>query len=355
VEGSPLTQGTSYWSNAPYVGVHHQKILIVYGTEGLVVFQGGMDIREDRLHFPGPKAPWGLHDVQTRVRGTAAHALWKVFMERWSDHPSSAAYPGIFVQPSILPKIKADLQVEVGRTYPNCAKHPLYPNNASYSFAPNGERSARAMVLNAISQSKRFIYIEDQYLFDMSISDALKAALPNISKLIILINEAAYTRDQRQTCYRRKLFIDNLTGGKQPPTDKVIVCQNRVTDKADERVPFVHSKTFIFDDKFAIVGSANINRRGYTHDSEQSVGIFDTNKKKKFFFAHELRMNLWAKLLALRPIDLVDPIASSVHWSSPTGHIMTYTVDQQDPPLKFPENLVPKDVLWDQGLDPDGS
>ena len=37
---------------------------------------------------------------------------------------------------------------------------------------------------------------------------------------------------------------------------------------------YVHSKTWVIDDEFAIVGSANCNRRGYTHDSEASVGVY---------------------------------------------------------------------------------
>jgi len=189
----------------------------------------------------------------------------------------------------------------------------------------------------------------------MGISNALKFALPNLKQLIILITDSGNAFDQQQPCYRRKKFIDNLTGGARLPTDKVIVCQNAL---GSQRVPFVHSKTFIFDDKFAIIGSANMNRRGYTHDSEQNAGIFDTNQKKKFFFAHELRMNLWGKLLDMRPIDLVDPIASSIHWTKPIGNIAAYDVNQKEPSHGFLEDDLTddqKDMVWDLGIDPDGS
>lgn len=340
-----------------YVGMHHQKILVVNGKEGLVAFQGGMDLDQDRLA--------ALHDVHTRHRGEAAGSLWKIFIERWKDHPQSANFSPI---PTSLvtdptPPVTDSLQVEIGRTVPNSISHSLFGLGPPYHFAATGDQSAKALVLNAISQSKKFIYIEEQYLFDMSISNALKAALPNLKKLIIFITASSLVLDQRQPFSRRKDFIDNLTGGIQPPTDKVIVCMN------SKNYLYIHSKTFIFDDKFAITGSANLTRRGYSHDSEQNAGIFDPNTKKRFFFAHKLRMHLWAKHLSKRPIDLVDPIASSVHWSKPSGNIATYDVSgasdpwtdehgkvhHGDPPEEFPGNLVPSALIWNVGMDPDGT
>jgi len=344
---------------APYLGVHHQKFLLVNGEEGLIAFQGGMDINVDRLHFPDATNPFGLHDVHTRIRGLGAASLFESFVERWKDHPASrkfAPIPNQVIEPA---NVTDDLQVEVGLTYPNSNEHTLFGGGGPYHFAASGEQSVKALVLNGISQSKKFIYIEDQYLFDMGISNALKAALPRLKKLIILITAPVQAVDQLQPVRRRKEFINNLTGGAQLPTDKVIVCENA---SGGGKVPFVHSKTFIFDDKFAIVGSANLNRRGYTHDSEQNAGIFDTNKKKRFFFAHELRMNLWGKILGKRPIDMVDPIASSVHWTKPIGAIKTYDVNQKEPRgdtflAKVADDLPGplKDQLWDDGIDPDGS
>jgi phosphatidylserine/phosphatidylglycerophosphate/cardiolipin synthase-like enzyme len=330
-----------------YVGMHHQKVLIINGKEGLIAFQGGMDENPDRLEF-GDSKTVGLHDVHTRHRGEAAGSLWKLFVERWQDHPQSANFSPIPTSLVADPatQVSDNLHVEIGRTYPNSKSHSLFGPGGPYSFAATGDQSAKALVLNAISQSKKFIYIEDQYLFDMSISNALKAALPNLKKLIIFITGSQQIPDQRQPFSRRKAFIDNLTSGVQPPTNKVIVCANKTG--------YVHSKTFIFDDKFAIVGSANLTRRGYSHDSEQNAGIFDTNPKKRFFFAHELRMNLWAKHLLKRPIDLVDPIASSVHWTKPIGNVATYVVAGADPPQKFPETVL-KDIVWNVGLDPDGT
>jgi hypothetical protein len=80
-----------------------------------------------------------------------------------------------------------EMTVQVGRTVPNSMSHSLHGGGPPYAFAPAGDRSAKALVLRAIQQARSYIYLEDQYLVDMSISDALVAAIPHVEKLIILI------------------------------------------------------------------------------------------------------------------------------------------------------------------------
>jgi len=57
---------------------------------------------------------------------------------------------------------------------------------------------------------------------------------------------------------------------------------------------YVHAKTRVFDDQFAIIESANSNRRSSTNDSEIGVGVYDdsTNNQASYSFAHRLRVSL---------------------------------------------------------------
>jgi phosphatidylserine/phosphatidylglycerophosphate/cardiolipin synthase-like enzyme len=51
----------------------------------------------------------------------------------------------------------------------------------------------------------------------------------------------------------------------------------------------IHSKLAIIDDRYALVGSANFNRRSLEQDGECSVGVFDPTVVKKFrqdLFSH---------------------------------------------------------------------
>ncbi|WP_300729940.1 phospholipase D-like domain-containing protein, partial [Pseudomonas sp.] len=83
---------------------------------------------------------------------------------------------------------------------------------------------------------------------------------------------------------------------------------------------YVHSKLMIIDDRFALIGSANINDRSLLgdRDSELAVLVMDLESTRKDFlgnghpqptraFAHELRKGIWNKLFGIssgvRPAD----------------------------------------------------
>lgn len=76
----------------------------------------------------------------------------------------------------------------------------------------------------------------------------------------------------------------------------------------------------VFDDQYAIIGSANNNRRSLTNDSEIGVGVYDesTNSQASYTFAHRLRISLWAEHLNMNTpsahAQLADGVASAGHW-----------------------------------------
>src|SRR5215831_473296 len=63
----------------PMGGAHHQKLVLVYGKEGLIAYCGGVDLNPDRLT--------ALYDVHCRIKGPIAQELLQVFNERWLNHP----------------------------------------------------------------------------------------------------------------------------------------------------------------------------------------------------------------------------------------------------------------------------
>lgn len=88
---------------------------------------------------------------------------------------------------------------------------------------------------------------------------------------------------------------------------------------------YVHSKLFIVVNLFAIIGSANCNRKGWAHDSEVLMGILDSVNAE---FAHQLRIALWAEHLNLYKPEgrLVDGVAGAELWLNPTAsaHAVQY-------------------------------
>src|SRR6266851_6081394 len=352
-------------------GTHHQKILIVKHGDQLSAFCGGIDINPDRISDKGQGI---LHDVHCRIRGPAARDLLTVFCDRWQDYVNNinnqddeqrwlkSAPPLVGLQ-APQPAARGSLKVQICRT---CANPPTF----SYDFAPKGERAIKALIARAIEASKRFIYIEDQYLVDMETAGLLRKRLGQLKHVTILIPPGPLL-DLPEGVYRRKQFIEEVSRGG---ADKVrVYCLDK---KSTTCGTYVHAKTWIFDDKFAIIGSANCNRRGYTHDSEVAAGIFDAsnNDELTYTFAHRLRMKLWAHHLGLDDPDdpegkgyaeLADGVASADNWAGCKITLSRnwYPVDKwleegaRVVECDLNENIskVNTDFDWDHAYDPDGS
>jgi phosphatidylserine/phosphatidylglycerophosphate/cardiolipin synthase-like enzyme len=217
------------------------------------------------------------------------------------------------------------------------------------------------MIFHAIRQAQRFIYCEDQYLVDMDASNELKSRLPAIQKLIILIpHPSINTHPWIWTMCKR--FVDNLG---YPANRKVSVCYlKRAGDPPSPRalpstrIPhtYVHAKMWVFDDKYAIIGSANCGRRSYTHDSEAVAGIYDESSDEacKVHFAHNLRMRLWAEHLNMGMGSVFDPIGSAAHWASPPASARVGVFDQNaDTDRRCPRT--PANCATENMAEPDGS
>jgi phosphatidylserine/phosphatidylglycerophosphate/cardiolipin synthase-like enzyme len=350
-------------------GTHHQKVLIVNGPSGLSAYCGGLDIASDRVDSDsGGSAttpPGGLQDVHVKIRGPAAFDLLRLFRQRWDDYlygsdadighdenKPRATYPGEDLRPrDFLSGVRTPKPppvdhaphrqfIQIGRTSHSGLYTRITPPDGVLDPAhPTGEKSIRKMIFKGIDTADRFIYIEDQYLFDPGVSARLLTAIakPNFRQLVILIpgDDGIQEELHFQAGLRRAQFLNPLLSG--PNGKKVhVFTHNRYT----------HAKIYIFDDRYAIIGSANCNRRGLSHDSEVDAGIFDrsSDQEEAFHFAHRLRMRLWATHLNLHenPVDpnvpvnsddefseLADGVASVVHWLKqvPNARVHPYVVD----------------------------
>lgn len=299
------------------LGSTHQKILCVKAGGKLTAFCGGVDFNRDRkefvrLTFAG--AP--LHDAHTEVQGPIAGDLLQNFVSRWTDHPDSKnldAIAGPLIataadinQAPLDPSIGRHI-VQMGRTFGNKklltsdSKHPT-----SYAFAPQGEQSGRLLMINAIKNAKKFIYIEDQYFVNMEASQLLRQALDqnNLAHITVVLPHHAIG-DMPLTVQNRRAVIQNL---KADHPDRVRIFyrapQTGNPDKDDAKNiggfhNYVHSKLTIIDDEIAIVGSINYGRRSWSHDTECSLGIYDPSSERVLTsrFARWLRIRMWAEHL----------------------------------------------------------
>ena len=327
-------------------GSHHQKFVIFRRPDRPaqdIAFVGGIDLGRSRhddtshggdvqaMDFPaeyGDRPPW--HDAQVAIRGPAISDVEKTFRERWDgssvlDLPSpirmlmDRTYHAGALTGRDLPKPLPDPPpagthaVQVLRTYP--ARLRRYP------FAPLGERSIARAYRKAFARARRLIYIEDQYLWASFVAELLASAMQANPELHVIAIVPRFP-DREGTArwpsligHERAIKICRAAGGERFGIYDV--------ENSAGTPVYVHAKVVVIDDVWAMVGSDNLNRRSWTHDSEMSCAVLDeaTDPREPLdpagmgdgarVFARDLRLELWGEHLdraAADPIeDLLDP------------------------------------------------
>ncbi|QXC60144.1 hypothetical protein KSP35_17550 [Aquihabitans sp. G128] len=328
-------------------GSHHQKLVLVGlgapSGAAEVAFVGGIDLchgrHDDHDHGGDPQAtdeldtaygdrpPW--HDVQLEVRGPAADDLGWTFRERWNDpgrldhrNPVRAVQRRLLRQPARLDPLPAPpaqrtgtgpCHVQVLRTYP--ARRPRY------AFAPDGERSLARAHLKALGRARRLVVVEDQYLWSETGAKALAEALsthPTLQVVLIVPrhpdDDGAVTGWANRFARHRVLQRLRAAGGDR-------VAAYDLVNRAGAPI-YVHAKVCIIDDVWMEVGSDNLNRRSWTHDSEVGAAVLDERLDERQptdpaglgdgarVLARQTRLDLWTEHLGRAPgddADLVDP------------------------------------------------
>jgi phosphatidylserine/phosphatidylglycerophosphate/cardiolipin synthase-like enzyme len=292
-------------------GSHHQKLVVIRHRDEPdrdVAFAGGIDLchsrRDDERHLGdrqaqqmskqyGEHPPW--HDVQLQLRGPVVGALDRTFRERWNDPAaldmlSPIAWlkdklRGADLKPGALPEQPADPPrcgphaVQVLRTYPDA--------HFEYDFAPHGERSIARGYSKAVRRARRLIYLEDQYLWSKRVADLFARALTDNPELHLVAVVPRYPDVDG-----RLSLPPNLVGRQQA----IEACRRADPERVHifdvenhEGTPvYVHAKVCVIDDVWATVGSDNLNRRSWTHDSELSCAVLDDTEE----FARDLRLRL---------------------------------------------------------------
>lgn len=225
----PLRQGG-------YVNLrNHRKVLVVDGTIG---FSGGMNISDRHL---ADRSNWGspVRDIHFRVDGPVVADLQRVFLEDWffvtGDNISDQRYfPA-------LPRTGEALVRAIGD-------------------GPDKEfRKLHWIIMGALSCARHRIVIMTPYFIpDRSLVTAIiTAALRGVDVTLILPgknNLPAVHWASRS--YLWEFLQHGIRVWYQPP-------------------PFVHTKLFLVDGVYGLVGSANLDPRSLRLNFELNLEIFD--------------------------------------------------------------------------------
>ena len=269
----------------------------------------------------GPTPAW--HDLQAEIRGPAVAAIAETFRERWNDpHPlrmrgiplrrADPAPPceqlGSLRHVGDSTPAPGSQAVQVLRTYP--VRRPKYP------FAPEGERSIARAYRKAFRRARRLIYVEDQYLWSSCAAEALgEAAREQPGLKIVAVVPRYPDEDGRLSGPPNRIGQIRAIRHLQEVAGSCFA----VYDLETQHYPiYVHAKVCIVDDVWMTIGSDNLNRRSWTHDSELSCAVIDARHDNREpidpaglgdgarVFARETRLSLWGEHLQRDDVP-VDP------------------------------------------------
>jgi phosphatidylserine/phosphatidylglycerophosphate/cardiolipin synthase-like enzyme len=255
----------------PFGACHHQKVLVI---DDRLAFCGGGDISVDRWDTPGHRdddprrimpdqeyhAP--RHEVMMAVDGDAARAFGDLARERWRLATGETLAPpedaGGDPWPEHVPPALTNVEIAIARTVPAWKRRPEVDE-------------IRRLTLACIAEARQTIYLENQYFTSPLITEALAARLgePEGPEVVLVSTGHAPSWFDHLTMDRaRGAMIWRLRAAD-------IFGRFRALWPATVRgtTVIVHSKTSVFDDRIARVGSANLNNRSGGFDTECELAV----------------------------------------------------------------------------------
>lgn len=216
----------------------HRKITVIDGKVG---FMGGANLADEYINKIQPYGNW--KDSAVCLKGDAVKNLVCLFLQMYD------------IQTKNIDNFEQYIQSE-----------PCQANGVVCPFGDGpkywyGEHIAENVLLNLIGQAKKYIYITTPYLI---IDGKLKMALVNASNRGVDVKIVTpHIPDKK--------FIFKITRSSYKPLQDAGV-------KIFEYKPgFIHAKQMIVDDKFALVGTINLDYRSLIHHYECGVLMYKTD------------------------------------------------------------------------------
>ncbi|HEY2005213.1 MAG TPA: phospholipase D family protein [Solirubrobacteraceae bacterium] len=258
---------------------HHEKTVVI---DGQVAFVGGIDLTDDagdRYDTSEHQArrQLGWHDVASRLEGPAVADVAAHFRVRWEE------VAGEQLPATPPPAPAGDSTVQVVRTVAE----------GMYKHFPKGEFRIFESYMRAIHGARELIYLENQFLWSPElvsiIADKLRdPPTPDFRVVILLPAKANNGAEDTKGQLGVLLDADNGQGRVLGATIRSL---SPLKDRADPL--YVHAKVAVIDDRWLIVGSANLNAHSFFNDTEMCVVTDDAE------LARNTRVRLWAEHLEL--------------------------------------------------------
>ena len=284
----------------------------------------------------GARQMW--HDQHLQLKGPIVQTVEQQFVERWHDTTNEDLIPitdpaadsmwnvgqVVFSSPNAFdpngikklpdaaaepPVTGATSLVQMWRTI------PLRKSRTGPPFV-RGEFTVQSGVANAVKKATQLVWMFDQYFWSRPLSRLLNEqlhAVPSLHVIVILPPHADSENFLIAPAQHkaRAAALDDLTAGFTTTAgefDRIAVYNLWYGAPGLPRSPlnagiYVHAKAHTYDGDLLVCGSANLNRRSFTCDTEISCAVLDP----AVVLSHQTA--LWGYLFngAPRPaVDLTD-------------------------------------------------
>jgi len=263
---------------------HHEKTVVI---DGELAFVGGIDMTDDggdrfdtQQHFARRELGW--HDVATRLRGPAVGDVAEHFRVRWHE------LTGEQLPVTPAPPPAGNSTVQVVRTIAE----------GMYNAFPRGSFRIFESYLRLLRGAREFIYLENQFLWSPEIVKVLADKLrnpPTPDFRIVILLPAKANNGAEDSRGQLSVLVD-ADDGQGRVLGATIRSMAAEGGRADPL--YVHAKVAVVDDRWLIVGSANLNAHSFFNDTEMCVVTDDAD------LARDTRVRLWAEHLELDPADV---------------------------------------------------
>ena len=218
---------------------NHRKILII---DGVISYTGGINIADEYINKIERFRHW--KDVGIRLEGEAVFELTKLFLIDFGINIKHQ----LKVSENLYPAI--DIK-ESGYIIPfGDGPKPLYER-----------RVGKTIIQNILSAATKYVYITTPYLIiDNELCTSIEnAALRGVDVKIIV----PHIPDKKIVFYMTRSYYKRL-----------MECGVKIYEYEPG---FIHAKTYLSDDKYAIIGTINLDYRSLVHHFENGVWIYNCN------------------------------------------------------------------------------
>ena len=263
---------------------HHEKTIVI---DGRLAFVGGIDITDfggDRNDTSDHRArrQLGWHDVTTRLQGPAVADVRDHFALRWRELTGET-----------LP---------AGPPPPACGTHTVQVVRTvcegMYDEVPRGEFRILESYRRALSGARRYVYLENQFLWAPEIVDLLADKLrrpPADEFRVVILLPARANNGQDDT--QGQLGV---LAGADDGAGRLLAATLRSRTSTRDDPLYVHAKVGIVDDRWLTIGSANLNAHSLFNDTEMNVVTDDPD------LARSTRLRLWSEHLEVAEAAIAD-------------------------------------------------